>query len=487
MRMPRIQALAPPLMAAAATVVLTAALVGTISLTQFNVQWTIFLGGMLAAAVIASASHTVNARWLLARRTSQLGVIRERLAVETRMRAIAERGPARAGFELVDEMMPAMLAYVDVEGVVRYHNHSYAQWLGLADGAIDGKRVAEVLGGTAYAVIEAGLAEAMQGHEVRYERTQSSRGETFRLFVQYIPHFAAGGKVAGCFEILTDITHAAAVAPLAPDIAAEAAEAEGSTVDRILAALERDDFCLYSQSIVGLGPERDDHELCEVLLRLKEEERNHLPPGSFLPVAEEHGLMPQIDRWVVRKVLDAASAGARGVTTYMLNVSPQTIAEKPFAVFVREELASREVAAATLGFEFAESDVLANPRAYRDFIGVLEESGCRFAVSGFGLSSASVDSFKQLGAHYLKIDGGLVLSLLRYPGDLAKVKAINQAARAAGLLTVAECVENDVTRAALRHIGTDYAQGFGISMPSPMEPAGADDPMLGLNLERVAA
>jgi PAS domain S-box-containing protein len=458
---------ANPFAAAAGTIVLTAALLATIWLTHFNPQWTVFLGGMLAAAVFASASHTANARWLIARRTSQLSVARSRLAEETRRITPPKREAAASrGFELIDQALPAMLAYIDKGGVVRYHNRAYARWVGMADAQIDGQQVSLLMGPLAYATIEAPLAQAMQGTEVRYERSQTMRGgEAFRLFVQYVPHFA-DGEVAGCFAILTDIT--AAVAAVAAPAGAGASTGIADTGAPILAALERDEFCLYSQSIVSLGPAAAQTSVCEVLLRLKSEERNHLPPGSFLEIAEEHGMLPHIDRWVVRKVLDAASGAGAGRHLYMVNVTPQTIAEGTFGVFVRGELASRAVPGSVLAFEFPEADILANPRAYAEFAASLRPSGCRFAVTGFGSSSAKIDTFRQLGAHYLKIDGGLVLGLLRDPGALAKVRAINQAARDAGMLTVAECVENEVTRAALRRIGTDFAQGFGIEMPRPM-------------------
>src|SRR5258708_38843236 len=75
---------------------------------------------------------------------------------------------------------------------------------------------------------------------------------------------------------------------------------------------------------------------------------------------------------------------------------------------------------------------------------------------------------KQLRVDFLKLDGGIVLGMSGRPGELARVKAISVAAHAAGMRTIAECVEDDDTRAALEGIETDYAQGFGISRPRPM-------------------
>jgi len=243
-------------------------------------------------------------------------------------------------------------------------------------------------------------------------------------------------------------------------------DADSLVVQRIVTALEGDEFCLFSQSIAPLGEGYRGPSLCEVLLRLKVEEENHLPAGSFLSVAEEHGLLPHLDRWVVRTVLDraAAEAGAEP-RVYMVNVAAETILEGGFAGFVLEQLALHGLEGGVLGFEFTEADVSASPDAYQDFIGALKASGCRFAVSGFGRNPSSLHALKKLGVNCVKLDGGIVLNVLGSPADLALLQVVNRVAHAAGMVTVAECVEDDLTRAALKRIDTDFVQGFGISGP----------------------
>ena len=466
-----IAAAASPYMAALGTGLLIAMMIATMSLTAFERQWIVFLSGVLAAAVFAFVSHTASARWVIARRTSQVNAMRGKLATESQLRAEAEKSLARlkSSAEFVDIAMPAMLAYVDAAMVVRYHNHSYARWIGLPDNAIDGHSVEQVLGRAVHAEIETNLKQAMGGQEMRYERTQKMANGPSRLFVQYLPHFAAGGKVAGVFAILTDITRIEDLAAPVP-IPAET-DALPNVAARLVAALEHDEFCLYSQAITPSGFAGEGASFCEVLLRLKEEEENLLPPGSFLPIAEEHGLLPAIDRWVVRTVLEVASAESAGSDpVHFVNVTAPTVAEGTLAEFVRAQLVLHAVGGKVLCFEFPETDVMANPQAYRDLIAALDGSGCRFAVSGVR-NPASVHFLTQLGVKYLKLDGAVALNVLRDPGELAKVKAINEAAHAVGMEVVAQCVENDSTRAALQAVGTDFSQGFGISMPRPMSSA----------------
>lgn len=261
-------------------------------------------------------------------------------------------------------------------------------------------------------------------------------------------------------------------APTAPTAPARETRLPDALADRLLDALENDEFTLYSQAIVPLGAAGEGAAFCEVLLRMNEEEEKLLPPGTFLPVAEENGLLPDIDRWVIRNVLKAAAAGAGGSDcVYFVNLAPPTVSESGLAAFVRRELAASGVPGRVVCFEFAEADVIGQPRSYRDLIAALDGSGCRFAVSGFGRHSASVQFLKQLRVSYVKLDGGVALNLTRGAQDLARGQALIVAAHAAGMQVVAQCVENDATKALLQLIKADFVQGFGVAMPRPMQGA----------------
>src|SRR4249920_1034109 len=92
---------------------------------------------------------------------------------------------------------------------------------------------------------------------------------------------------------------------------------------RLRQALEKDELALYCQPIAALnGAVR--FPMAEVLIRLREEEKAMLPPGDFLPAFEHYGLMPDLDRWVVQKVLQHVARGSR-MPRFALNVSSQTL------------------------------------------------------------------------------------------------------------------------------------------------------------------
>ena len=379
MKTTRILAAASPYAAALGSGLLIAAMIATMSLTAFERQWTVFLSGVLAAAVFAFVSRSANTRWVLARRTAQLNAMRSKLVVESRLRKQAETSLAR---------LEARAGRLDTAAVI-----------------------------------------------------------------------------ASDDIIAPESVEPAAVTVLDDTPPMTAAE-------RLIEALEHDEFSLYSQAIVPLGAAGDGASFCEVLLRMKEEEEKLLPPGTFLPVAEENGLLPDIDRWVIRNVLDAAAAHADGDdAVYFVNLTPSTVAAGDLAPYVLAQLAGHRCDGSLLCFEFPESDVIAQPRAYRDFISALHGSRCRFAVSGFGRNAASVQFLKQLRVDYVKLDGDIALNLARGAEPLARAQALIVAAHAAGMPVIAQCVENDATLALLRTLEADFAQGFGVAMPRPMTSA----------------
>jgi len=214
----------------------------------------------------------------------------------------------------------------------------------------------------------------------------------------------------------------------------------------------------------------------EILIRLIEEEDNLMPPGAFLLLAEEYGLMPQLDRWVVRQVLKWASTRGRSDAQggmFCVNVSSATICDPDFPEYVAEQRRIFDIRGETMCFELDKPDVTARREDGARFVRQLRMQGCHASLSGFGRDRTSFELPKNLGVDLLKIDGSLILGMLRDPISLAKITAINKVAHASGMRTIAEYVENDETVSRLRLLGIDYAQGFGISRPRPLHDIGS--------------
>jgi EAL domain-containing protein (putative c-di-GMP-specific phosphodiesterase class I) len=241
---------------------------------------------------------------------------------------------------------------------------------------------------------------------------------------------------------------------------------------KLVLALHENHFLLFAQRVRPLKPGL--RECCEILLRLQEEEDNLLPPGGFIAVAENYGMMEEIDRWVVRNLLGwieqklGAEPGWQP-PIFCVNLSLSSFSSPDFARFVRRELEGSRVQPDALCFELSEIDVIAQPGKARAFVDALKPSGCRFTLDAFGSVAGSFAHVSGLAIDYLKIDGTLIQHVLTRRMELSKVKAINAACQRFGMRTIAAFVETDEMLAKVREIGVDYAQGFGIAQPEPLD------------------
>ena len=240
---------------------------------------------------------------------------------------------------------------------------------------------------------------------------------------------------------------------------------------RLRQALDKDDFALFCQPIAALSGETR-FPMAEVLVRLREEEKALLPPGEFLPVFEHHGMMPQLDRWVVRHVVARLARGSR-VPRFTINTSGQTLYDAQFPAFVAETLKAANVHPAGLVFEIEENDVLGRLDAAALFATAMRKAGCAVALEGFGRRAASFAPLKTLRVDFLKVDGSIVRKVLTNETARAKLSAMVRVGETLSIGLIAECVEEQDVLARLKAMGVGYAQGFGIYQPQPIDSVAA--------------
>jgi diguanylate cyclase (GGDEF)-like protein/PAS domain S-box-containing protein len=244
--------------------------------------------------------------------------------------------------------------------------------------------------------------------------------------------------------------------------------------ERLSLALEEGRFRLYFQPIRPLAPagepSRIDHY--EVLIQLQGDDGKLVPPGAFLPAAERYKLSESLDRWVISRVfrwLHGHPQHTGQLQLCSINLSGASLARRGFLRFVMDEMEQAGVAPEKLCFEIPETVAIANLSNAKVFIEALKARGCRFALDDFGSGLSSFTYLKNLPVDILKIDGVFIKDILNDPLDLAMVKSINEIGHVMGKRTVAECVENTAILQKLREIGVDYAQGYGVGKPRPLE------------------
>ena len=247
-------------------------------------------------------------------------------------------------------------------------------------------------------------------------------------------------------------------------------------MQRIQHAVEQDEFALYAMPIVPIEGELEHRKHAELLLRMVEnkgtEEEQIIEPAAFLPAAERYHLMPLIDRWVLDKALSKlASNDAYMVrlVTCTINLSGQSLTDLKLYDYILQLLKETEVDPRRICFEITERAVIANMEVAQQFVNGLRKLGCRFALDDFGSGLSTFDYLKQLNVDYVKLDGSLVRDVATSRVSQAMVHAVNYVAHVMGMKSIAEFVETDATLQALRNLSVDYAQGYAIGKPQPLD------------------
>lgn len=242
---------------------------------------------------------------------------------------------------------------------------------------------------------------------------------------------------------------------------------------RLPRALENNRFRLYAQTICPVKKTESDGLLqYEVLLRMHDEEDNLVAPGIFLPAAERYNIVTEIDKWVVSHMfgwLHANPVHLDRLKSCSINISGLSLGNDSFLPFVTQQLKHYQVPPHKICFEITETVAITNLTIATAFIRALKELGCLFALDDFGSGLSSFAYLKNLPVDILKIDGLFVKDIIDDPMDMAMVKSINEIGKVMGKKTIAEFVENDAILEKLDEIGVDYAQGYGISRPQPLE------------------
>ncbi len=243
---------------------------------------------------------------------------------------------------------------------------------------------------------------------------------------------------------------------------------------RINKALDDDRFLLYCQEIRPLGGTGGNRKglYGEILVRMRLDEGHVIPPGAFLPAAERYDLSSRIDRWVIEHTLAWIRQQAEqldSLACLSINLSANSLMDASLLDDILSSLGNGDIPARKICFEITETAAIGNLSIATEFIHRLKDIGCQFALDDFGSGVSSFAYLKTLPVDILKIDGQFVRDMLDDPIDQAMVRSINEIAHVMGKKTIAEYVETEEIMRKIEDIGIDYAQGYGIGKPMPLE------------------
>ncbi len=246
----------------------------------------------------------------------------------------------------------------------------------------------------------------------------------------------------------------------------EGVDLEVGWMNRLRSALDEDAFELRFQPINDIRSGKTTHH--EVLIRVRADDGSMVSPDAFLPAAVRFGMMSEIDLWMIRHsaMAYAEHVEANPELKLAINISANAFESEDLPSYIRDTFAEFDVPPENIILEITESLAIRRPIHVERQVAALRELGCELALDDFGTGYSSFSYLQQLDCDYIKIDGAFVVALVDNPVDQKVIKLIAEIGREAGMLTIAEYVQNAEALALLSELGVDMAQGYFVGKPT---------------------
>jgi EAL domain-containing protein (putative c-di-GMP-specific phosphodiesterase class I) len=250
----------------------------------------------------------------------------------------------------------------------------------------------------------------------------------------------------------------------------EAVAAKLTLETQLRQALDRDEFVLHYQPKVNLASGKLTG--AEALIRWNDPRTGLVPPGRFIPILEETGLIYEVGRWALRKAIEdylGWRAAGLGAVRVAVNVSPLQLRHRGFVAEIEQAIGIDPQAAAGLELEITESLIMEDVKHNTASLQAIRTLGVRIAIDDFGTGFSSLSYLSKLPVDTLKIDRSFVVDMTAGPQGLALVSTIINLAHALQLKVVAEGVETLEQSHLLKLLNCDEMQGYLFSKPLPGE------------------
>ncbi len=249
---------------------------------------------------------------------------------------------------------------------------------------------------------------------------------------------------------------------------------------QVRAALATDGLRLHYQALADL--ETGAVVAAEALARLDGPDGLPVSPDIFIGVAEETGLIAELDRWVIRQVISEIrslrSSGTGRCPVFSVNVSARTLAAPEFAPWLAGELEAAALDGAGLSLELTERTLLVAGETVERTLGALAEMGVGVGLDDFGTGWSSLRYLSELSLDFVKLDRAFTAELVPGGRKFDFARAICGLARSLGLVVVAEGIETKGQVDLLRAAGCDLGQGYALARPAALDQLPAEIALL---------
>ncbi len=231
-------------------------------------------------------------------------------------------------------------------------------------------------------------------------------------------------------------------------------------------AIDRGQLHLVYQPVMRIGDDATTN--VEALLRWAHPVRGTVMPATFIPIAEETGLIVSIGDWVLDRVcsqMEEWQSRGTGELTVNVNLSPVQLRQYDIIERIDTILRRHEIEPRRLRLEVTESAIVASPEATSYILRQISGLGVQLCIDDFGIGYSSLSQLLRMPFTSLKIDRSLVVDIAKCPEQREMVRAITSLARTLNMQVVAEGVESAEQIEVLKSAGVEYAQGFFLSVP----------------------
>ncbi|MEL6868609.1 MAG: EAL domain-containing protein [Pseudomonadota bacterium] len=230
---------------------------------------------------------------------------------------------------------------------------------------------------------------------------------------------------------------------------------------RLTEALRDNRFRLLQQPVAAL--DGTTTSIADLLIRFVDEQGDAVAPSEFLPAARRTNMMQALDRWVINASLILCRE--RQPDLVFIRLSEQSIVDKSFHAWLKSMIAKNADTPASLCFQIPEETALKYLKAVVQTATFVKQLGCKFALEHSGVAPQSAKLLQSMPLDFVKIDGSLITTLSTDEDAHSTTRELVTIAKAKGIETIAEKVQDANTMAALWQLGISYMQGHYVQEP----------------------